>query len=219
MKIFGIGLNKTGTKTLASCLRSLGYDHQSYDEDLTLDFIAGRTDRVWDKADRHGGFEDWPWPLMYSDLAERYPDARFILTVRSSAEAWLHSLSRHATRVPPEEHVDRQIYGFRYPDTAPEKYLEFYDRHNREVLAKLGDRCLKVCWEDGDGWADLGRFLERGVPDEPMPHENPGWEIGRKARLMHHVRRKRERLQYKLGEMVGRTPAPFPLLYQHTDAI
>ena len=214
MKIFGIGLNKTGTKTLGTCLQSLGYDHQSYDEDLTLEFIAGRMDRVWDTADRHESFEDWPWPLIYGDLAERYPDARFILTVRSSAETWLRSLARHATRVPPEEHVDRLIYGYRYPEIAAEKYLAFYDRHNREVMKKLGDRCLKICWEQGDGWAELCSFLGRPVPDEPIPHENQGWEIGRKARLAHRFRKERERLHYKLSALAGRQDAPFPLLYQ-----
>lgn len=154
---------------------------------------------------------------MYEELAQRYPDARFILTVRSSPEIWLRSLARHATRVPSEEHVDRLIYGYRYPEVAASDYLAFYERYNREVLAKLGDRCLKVCWEQGDGWTKLCGFLGQTVPGCPMPHQNPGWEIGRKARLAHGFRKELERLHFKLRALAGRKAAPFPLHYQRTQ--
>ena len=216
MKIFGIGLNKTGTKTLGSCLEMLGYNHHSYDEDLTRDYIFGKMDRIWEAADRYESFEDWPWPLMYEELAQRYPDARFILTVRASPEIWLRSLARHATRVPPQEHVDRLIYGYNYPEVAANEYLAFYERHNREVLAKLGDRCLAICWENGDGLAELSRFLGRPVPGGSLPHENAGWEVGRKARLIHAIRKQYERVHFKLGTLAGRKATPFPRHYLRT---
>jgi hypothetical protein len=42
------------------------------------------------------------------------------------------------------------------------------------VLEYFGDRVNKdllvVCWENGDGWAELSRFLKRRAPDEPFPH-------------------------------------------------
>ena len=96
-KVFGIGLNKTGTTTLGTCLERLGYDHVSCRADLLADWRAGRKDTVFAVTDAHQSFEDWPWPLMYRDLSARYgTDAKFILTLRRSPEVWLRSLKMHA---------------------------------------------------------------------------------------------------------------------------
>jgi len=49
-----------------------------------------------------------------------------------------------------------------------------YERHNREVLDYFGERIdrdlLVVCWENGDGWTQLSKFLNKRYPDEPFPH-------------------------------------------------
>ena len=36
-------------------------------------------------ADRHESFDDWPWPALYREMDDRYPDALFVLTVRRVA--------------------------------------------------------------------------------------------------------------------------------------
>ena len=71
-KVVGVGLNKTGTKTLRHCLQHWGYRHQSYDLDAfqlyrNKDFLA-----LFQWMDRYDSFEDWPWPLFYESI-----DARF----------------------------------------------------------------------------------------------------------------------------------------------
>lgn len=64
-KVFGIGLNKTGTTTLGTCLEGLGHDHVSCRPDLLADWRAGRKDAVFAVTDAHQSFEDWPWPLWH----------------------------------------------------------------------------------------------------------------------------------------------------------
>ena len=50
---------------------------------------------------RHDSFEDWAWPLMFRQYCAAYgDDARHVLAVRSSAEAWLGSLMKHLGSTP-----------------------------------------------------------------------------------------------------------------------
>jgi len=175
-KVFGVGLNKTGSKTLAACLRQLGFNHLDYCERTVTDFLAGDMASVWAAADRHDSSDDWPWPLLYRELAERYRDARFVLTVRKSADIWLSSLVKHAHRLELYDRIDEAIYGYRYPENAPAHYKAIYERHNHEAMQFLGERCRPLCWEDGDSWPELCSFLEEELPQVPLPFENRAWQ-------------------------------------------
>ena len=110
IKIFGIGLNKTGTTTLAKCLDVLGCGkHVSCRGDLLAKFREGSLNEIFSVIDQNNTFEDWPWPLMYRELFFRYGDsARYILTKRSSANVWLESLKRHSLRTPVNKHCHFQ---------------------------------------------------------------------------------------------------------------
>ena len=86
-KVFGLGLIKTGTTTLGVCLRHLGYNHQSNRRDLLIDVRHGEFGQLFEVCDQFDSFEDWPYPLIFRELYERYGDgARYILTVRASAD-------------------------------------------------------------------------------------------------------------------------------------
>jgi hypothetical protein len=71
--------------------------------------------------------------------------------------------------------------GLRTGDIDP-KYLEeklrIYDEHNNGVLEYFKDRpndLLVLCWERGDGWEKLCKFLDVPVPaGQPIPHSNRG---------------------------------------------
>ena len=45
-KVFGIGLNKTGTSTLGECLVALGYRHRSYSYELVQQLRRGERQAV-----------------------------------------------------------------------------------------------------------------------------------------------------------------------------
>lgn len=174
--MFGIGLNKTGTKTLAACLRQLGFAHLSYRRDLLQKVRDGKLKGVYRAIDAFESFDDWPYPLIYRELAGHYPDARFVLTLRTDADVWLGSLKRHALRTPPFNHSRKLVYGRAYPQGNEAHFREFYRRHEREVRAHFAqhgpERLLVLCWERGDGWQELCGFLGLEVPDTPFPHEN-----------------------------------------------
>ncbi len=206
-KVFGVGLNKTGTTTLGACLAQLGFDHVEYARELAQAYVEGRMEPLWDAADRHESFEDWPWPFLWRELAARYPDARFVLTVRRSPEVWLASLIRHAYCLEPDDQLDRMYYGYRFPDNARREYLAFYERHNREVREALGERCRVLCWETGDGWAELCDFLELEAPEAPFPHANPAWTPPPRQMLKNRLQRWREAGALLLADLTGR-PRP-----------
>ena len=153
MKVFGIGYHRTGTTTLNECLKRLGFAHKGYDLELLRAWQRGDLGPIRAAADRHSCFDDWPWPLVFRELDEWYPDAKFVLTVRESPEKWLASVKRHARTTGPTE-SRTIIYGDPRPDGSEELYLEQYRTHNRAVREHFGDRpekLLEVCWETGSG--------------------------------------------------------------------
>jgi hypothetical protein len=175
MKVFGIGLNKTGTKTLGACFTTLGFKNQSFDLNLLKRFAAGDYDPIFKVSDHFDSFEDWPWPLLYREFDCRYPDAKFIMTLRKDPETWYSSLCRHADLTGPTE-ARKIAYGNELPYHAREHHISIYLKHKSEVTAYFKDRpgkLLVVSWEQGDGWAELCNFL--GVyplPGVPFPHKN-----------------------------------------------
>ncbi|AKH42832.1 hypothetical protein FHS61_000605 [Altererythrobacter atlanticus] len=191
-KVFGVGLNKTGTTSLAACMEKLGYRHMGYRLDLLKAYRSGQMDEVWAVIDAHDSFDDWPYPLMYRELAERYPDAQFLLTIRRSPEIWFDSLARHSRQSRPFRNARKLAYGWRYPENAREQHLEFYRRHNAEVQEYLGNRVKVLCWETGDGWPELCDFIGAAVPEEAFPHANRSRPPSRAKRLANLCMRKAE---------------------------
>lgn len=175
MKIFGVGLNKTGTTTLNRCGELLGYRCKSCDRGLLSEVRSGRPERALRVAKDFDLFEDWPWPLIFRELDERFPGSKFILTVRRDPETWLRSLSRHSLGTHPTGHCRKLAYGWHYPMGREQEHIDFYERHNDDVRSYFADRpgdLLEVCWGRGDGWDQLCGFLGRDIPDVPFPHAN-----------------------------------------------
>ncbi len=177
-KIFGIGLNKTGTQSLTACFQMFGIVPDICRADLLAKYRAGDLMAVLQDIDHGEAFVDWPYPLIYRDLFFRYGrDGKFILTRRRSAAVWLDSLKRHCLTTHPARHCRLLAYGYAYPHGVEAHHLDFYTRHETEVRAFFaqqgaGEQLLEVCWEDGDGWPELCGFLGLPVPDQPFPFKN-----------------------------------------------
>ena len=179
-KVVGIGLPKTGTTTLGYCFRRFGFKHHTFDMDLAYQVKRKNLAPVIEKAAKFETFEDWPWFEIYRELDQTFPNSKFILTLRKDTETYVASLKRHHERegIRKEGFVKPyfwdEVHGVEPADWDYEKSAQRYERHNREVLEYFGRRINKdllvVCWEQGDGWAKLGSFLNKKVPDEPFPH-------------------------------------------------
>lgn len=199
-KIFGIGLNKTGTSSLRECLKILGYRHAPWRRQLVKDALRDRNlGELFAYADQYESFEDWPWPLFYPELDNQYPESKFILTLRKNEYVWLKSLKKHALRSKPFINSRKYAYGYAYPFRHEEAHLEFYRRHLADVKAYFKHRpddLLLMCWETGDGWEKLCNFLNKPVPSEPLPHAN-------------NSKTKETKLHIYRREMINRLLIPF----------
>ncbi|SEP99527.1 hypothetical protein SAMN05216548_102129 [Faunimonas pinastri] len=177
-KVFGIGLNKTGTSTLGECLMTLGYRHVSFRSDMLGHWTRRHFTPILDETEKFDSFEDWPWPLLFKEFYWRYGDrARFVLTRRSSPEVWVESLKKHSLNTHPDRPMRPVIYGYKYPHGREREHVAFYERHNAEARAFFAREAphllLELCWEDGDRWDKLCAFLGHPVPDAPFPHIKP----------------------------------------------
>ena len=181
-KVFGIGLNKTGTSTLGACFSTLGFRHLYDVHRLTQYYFDGDLESIFKVIEGHDSFEDWPIPLIYKELYERFgEEALFVLTLRKTPEVWLNSLSRHAKRINHEgaRNIRKNIYGYESPDGHEAEHLKIYDAHTASVIEFFEqkgarDQLLVICWENGDDWTQLCDFFGVSKPWVSFPHVNKG---------------------------------------------
>jgi hypothetical protein len=177
MKVFGIGLNKTGTKTLGHCLKALGYNHKSFDYSLLRQVKERNFDLLIKEVNLHDSFEDWPYPLCISRLDEEFSGSKFILTYRSSPEIWINSLEAHSLTTDPEKGMISRIlaYGYPFPHCDRDYFIKFYLNHINQVRVYFQHRSedyIEICWENGDGYDKICRFLGKPIPSLAVPHLN-----------------------------------------------
>lgn len=176
MKVFGIGLEKTGTSTLGKALEMLGFErHKGFDLQLLQQFKSGHLEAIMEAAADYDNFENYPWSFIYEEAYHRFPDAKFILTVRTTSRRWFSSISHHARKTGPSE-VRQLVYGHSMPHLFEAEDTRFYEKHNQAVHAFFdandSSRLLEVCWAKEDGWNELCTFLEKPIPEVDFPHLN-----------------------------------------------
>jgi hypothetical protein len=173
---FCIGLSRTGTKSFGQAAESLGFSSRlgwtDRSDGLMRAWNDGRVDELIAIAGSFQILHDIPWALLYEELAEAFPDARFALTRRSSVDVWLRSMIAHTNRLP-EYWGHEAAYGATMPAEHPDVYRDFYLGHLDRVreLFRGSDRLVELCWETGSGWEDVCAMLEVPVPEGvPFPH-------------------------------------------------
>lgn len=190
-KVIGVGFHKTGTTTLGECLSLLGYNHISCSREAFILYKASELSALLRLMDFFDSFEDWPWPLIYKEAFEKYPDAKFILTTRQDEAVWFNSLSKHVLRpVAHQFNYRDHIYGRPNPTEHKDICVSKYLQHNQDVRDFFADKpgsLIEVCWEKGDGWEELCSFLEYDIPDVPFPHKNLG---DHKKKMMSKLKKK-----------------------------
>ena len=172
MKIVGVGFNKTGTKTLGVCLRHWGLKHMTFNKKVINYWRNGDYASLMQIVDDFDSFEDWPWPLIYEQIDAAFPGSKFILTRRKDSETWFTSLCNHADRTGPTVYRE-YVYGHSMPHKHKKEHIEVYERHIHSVRKYFEGRpndLLEVCWEEGDGWAELSTFLGQMSPGIAFPH-------------------------------------------------
>lgn len=204
MKLIGAGLPRTGTLSQKVALEMLGLGPCYHMVNVLMDLDEAPVwrravdgEQPWDQV--FEGFQatvDWPGSYFYKELADHYPDAKVLLSVRS-ADGWVKSmretiwglfygdilirdLSFARCRVDAkwrgyiemmEEMWQRSGLIADGANTTPEAMGAAFERFNQEVQQTIPSDRLLV-WSPGDGWEPLCEFLELPVPDTPFPHLN-----------------------------------------------
>jgi hypothetical protein len=170
-KVFIIGLSKTGTTSLGDAIHRLGCSRSGW-EDIRSRYLfhaykSGTMRPLINHAERFDVLEDIPWSMAYRELADTFPTAKFILSLRKDDERWFDSINAHTRRRLWDGH--RVVYGCRLASECKGLYLEKYRRHNNEVVEffterEEGDRLLTFVIDDKtmsnkERWGRIVEFL------------------------------------------------------------
>lgn len=184
-KVFGIGLSRTATTSLATALETLGYATAHWSNPLT--------DRILDDDDLHlfDAFADTPVCVAFERHYFQFPDSRFIYTTRDSEDwerSWLEYVQRRwgcadfRTALERFTTADNCEYGRRFVDIHMTLYFNHdgyaaaYRAYDRRVRTFFADKpperflILNIC--AGDGWEKLCGFLGHEMPGTPFPWNN-----------------------------------------------
>jgi 3'-phosphoadenosine 5'-phosphosulfate (PAPS) 3'-phosphatase len=177
VKIFGIGLSKTGTTSLAAALKILGFKTKDYPG--LVHYIPGDlTSLDASVLEEYDALTDTPIPSLYQELDAKYPDAKFILTIRDR-EGWLKSCKKQFTRklADKQNEAHNQLFMDLYGSIVfdEEKFSKGYENYVEAVKRHFKDRPEKLLIMDvanGDGWEKLCPFLNKEQPGIPFPKAN-----------------------------------------------
>jgi len=131
---------------------------------------------------------DGPGCFFVEDWIEMYPDAKVVLGLRNSPQAWLESVENSIGKTfgkgplyylmyfVPEMYFGFQLNNLWDVQTV-EKYgvhvrsTEYYVKHNEEIRKVVPkERLLE--FKAVDGWAPLCEFLRKEKPAGNYPHRN-----------------------------------------------
>ncbi len=191
LRVVGAGLGRTGTNSLKLALeRLLGapcyhmLEVLSHPEHVPLWHAAVRGEKVDFQAllSGYAAAVDWPASAFYKELAEAFPDAIVLFSVRDAASWWKSAdatifaglrRQRQAEKTPWNEMVSDLLDRRFTPGCLDDRMASMaaFDRHTEEVRRSIPATRL-VEWRPGDGWGPLCAALGVPVPTEPFPHVN-----------------------------------------------
>src|SRR5690606_13753505 len=104
-------------------------------------YQASETRALLTLMDSFDSFDDWPWPFLYKEAYERFPDSKFVLTTRATEEVWFQSLASHVDRGAGNKFKYRKyIYGYDNPTDNKPLHISRYLSHNAEVREYFSDK-------------------------------------------------------------------------------
>ena len=172
-KIFCIGFHKTGTTSLGKALSILGLKVKGPFGVHNQTIRNNAFEQALKFIKYYDAFQDNPWPLLYKQLDDAFPQSQFILTLRNP-ELWYKSALKHFGNQ--ETEMRKWIYGKGSPLNNQELYKNTFTQHNNEVLKYFRKRegdLLILDLDQNFNWEVICNFLEcPEIPRVPFPHKN-----------------------------------------------
>lgn len=168
LKVLGVGLSKTGTKSLTDALTILGYNTLHWCPERLEDIVRGKCQepdfRRFDDVD---AVTDIPAAWFYKELYAAYPGLQCILTVRDPDE-WFASVKFHYSRLlDPDPGLQQLVYGS--DRVSKFLYQKRFADHTAAVQAAIPKQDLLIM-DVKQGWEPLCRFLSKPVPIVEFPN-------------------------------------------------
>jgi hypothetical protein len=175
-RIFGVGLNKTGTSSFDKALKLLGFEslHDGGAEvhDAVKQAIDDGAPLLSNLDQRFDAFSDIGLlSRRFRILDSQYPGSRFVLTTRPF-DAWLDSRKRHVQRNIALKEAGE--YHSTFLVIEEDKWTEEWNVHMERVHSYFAHRSdlLEVDFTNNPEWGPLCRFLGIDEPEEPFPWVN-----------------------------------------------
>jgi hypothetical protein len=162
MKIFGIGLTRTGTTSLTEALKVLGYS-------------VKHLPMSYEDIKNHDASTDTPVAARFPILDVFYPNSKFILTTRDK-DIWIESAaSLVRTENDPLWLLEGRAILYNTVVFDRDKFLSAYDNYHNFVYNYFKDRLkdlLVLDLKDQNKWEKLCNFLEKPILNIEYPHLN-----------------------------------------------
>lgn len=187
LKLVGAGLGRSGTMSMKLALEQLGFGpcHHMIEvfqhmESVPLWVDAARGHPDWDLIFKdYVACVDYPSARYWRQIADHYPDAKVLLTVRDP-DQWFDSTQATifapggVTDNPPEplkEFLSAVTGDFQGHIHERAFMTDYFRRHSEAVKAAIAPERLLV-YEAGESWERLCAFLGVPVPETPFPKAN-----------------------------------------------
>ena len=162
MKIFGIGLTRTGTTSLAEALKILGYS-------------AKHLPMSYHDIEIHDASTDTPVAARFPILDVFYPNSKFILTTRDK-DSWIISAeSLNRNNDDPIWLLEGRAILYKTVIFERNKFLDAYDNYQDFVTNYFKNRpndLLVLSLNDTNKWEKLCNFLNKSIPNVEYPYLN-----------------------------------------------
>ena len=189
MKIFEIGMMKTGTTSLGRAFEILGYKHKGWSLKIYNQFLeSDKKDYkiLYEVIDNYDAFVDAPWRSCdYRILDKKYPNSKFILLERDD-ESWIRSMEHWCS---PKLNEDWKSWSSEFDrsgidekwvtdrDNLIKEKLDSKKLHYSERKKYFKNRpndllVMNIC--SGEGWEVLCPFLNKPIPNVSFSKENIG---------------------------------------------
>ena len=199
MRVIGAGLGRTATFSVKFALEHLGlgpcyhmtevFAGARKNIPLWLDVVNGKPD--WDVIfDGYQSTTDYPACSYWRELADYYPDAKVVLSVRD-ADGWFDSVSetifsdqiQGSLAGSPAETMMQGVIFDAFGDRVKDRVFMtgWFERRNQEVIDALPAERLLI-YSPVQGWEPLCSFVGVPVPDDPFPRINSRDEISQNSR-------------------------------------